>query len=333
MTGSRAGLLIGLAGVLAYAAGADPVVQWEPARGIPGPRAGQVVGLVGGEVLAAGGTCGTEGKREASGDLYIYDPGAGMWTLGPSLPYPIADAAGAALGDRLYILSGGDGTRAYRDTVICLRYGKGYEYVRGPILPAPRVRATAVTVGTRVFVVGGAPDCKGEGKLYNDALVYDLARPKDGWRATRRMPGGGIAAAAVTAVGESIYVFGGCTRWGDARHGTAAAFVYDTVKDRWHRLPECPYAAYGWRAVTLGRVVYLMGGQASWPAMQGGAEGVADSILRFDPDKGTYVEVGKLSGAVTDLGVVVLGAGRLLVWGGTDASGRSTDACAVGTLP
>lgn len=319
------------AAVLVAHALAAPALTWAPAAKMLVGKAGQVCGSVGGKVLVAGGFYWAEGVQHWTGDLDIYDPATEIWRRGLQMPFPLSCGTGQVVGDRLYIVSGTDGDRDYDTTIICLRVAGRYDYVRGPQLPGPRLYAASAVVGSKLIVIGGAPDSKLQGKLYSDALILDTSNPQAGWKASRKMPGSGLAPAAAVAVEGLVYVFGGTApQAGGGLRDVSSVLIYDPERDLWRRGPKLPYALRAAAAVTVGKQALLLGGWVTWPRIMDREPGATDRVLCFDPAAGTFTDAGKLPVAVSGGMATLLPDGRFLAFGGQDQEKHCTDAAALG---
>lgn len=114
---------------------------------------------------------------------------------------------------------------------------------------------------------------------------------------------------AAASVGGRIAVVGGLTREGRA---SARADLYDTVGDRWSRLPDLPIAVHHAMAAADGRRVYLVGGYATANALTGASR----RVLSIRPGDPAWSELPLLPVSRAAGGAAVV-AGRLYVVGGT----------------
>jgi N-acetylneuraminic acid mutarotase len=324
--------MIGLVTCAGANASGGPSFSWHPAADMPVGKGGHACGVLRGKVLSVGGTHWTEGQKLWSGDLDLYDPATNTWSQGPGLPFAVAYGAFAVVNGRLLICGGSDGTRDYRDTLVCVPYGKSYEWLRGPALPAPRVYASAAAIGPRLYVVAGAPDNRLDGKLYNDVLAVNTAHPEEGWQALRAMPGPGRTLPAVAALEGNLYVFGGYAERDGAMVNLDDAIVYETAHDRWRRLPDLPYPMRGCQALAIQGKVYLFGGYVKWPAVMMRPESFTEKILCFDPITEAYTEVGELPLAAIGMNPLLLPDGRVFICGGEDRKQHRTEVSSLGTL-
>lgn len=317
---------------VAWAAQSEQPIAWSPLAPLPDMRSHTACGVFGEEVAVVGGV-----TRSASGETafctegWVYGLKSDTWGALPRLPRPRAFAACAVVGKRLYVMGGSDGKRPLADTVILTKLGHRWEWLRGPVLPAPRVHAAAVSVGTRIFLIGGAPDSDLKADPLRDVLVFDVTHPDLGWQTKRMLPGAGRADSAAVGYGGKVYLFGGLVRRGGELRPCDDALVYDPASDRWKRLPDVPCAGAGWRAVSMGGPIYLMGGNVVWPVTEGRPPGVTDLIFSFDPATEAFSPAGKLPLQLFDFSLVALSAGRLLIAGGADVMGQATNLALLGT--
>ena len=315
----------------ARAADAQEPILWSAPAPLPAMRSHVAYGAVGGQIVTVGGvTRSSTGETIPCAEGWVYDPTADLWTALPQLPRPRAFAASAVVGQRLYILGGSDGKRPLADTVILARLGRKWEWLRGPALPAPRARAAAVTLGARILIIGGTSALDPMADPNRDVLAFDVANPDAGWQARRALPGAGRMDAAAVAYGGKVYLFGGLQRRGGELRPCDDALVYDPAADRWKRLPDVPCAGAGWRAVSVGGPIYLMGGTVVWPITDGRPPGVSDQIFSFDPVALTFTPAGRLPLQLTDFALAALPGGRMLIAGGNDGHGQPTNLALVG---
>ncbi|MFT3694841.1 MAG: kelch repeat-containing protein [Kofleriaceae bacterium] len=101
-------LVGGLAGLASDTAEADVYTlppdrsAWATATPMPEQRGGCAYGLIGGQLICAGGEAGTSALRATQG----YDVLNDTWTDYPDMPMSTAGTLGAAIGQRLYVPGG-----------------------------------------------------------------------------------------------------------------------------------------------------------------------------------------------------------------------------------
>lgn len=329
----EARMLAVVACVLLLSVACAQTITWQQAKPMPVGKGGQVCGVVQGKVLVAGGTHWIDGETKVwSRDLYVYDPQQDTWSTGPEMPVALSYGTGGAIGDRLYVVSGSDGVRDYADVWICEPTATGYRWLRGPSLPAPRIYGASAVIGTRLFVFGGADGNALSGELYDDVVMLDTARLEDGWQVLGQMPGAGRTLMTAAAVGTRVYLFGGYMRRGEGFANSRDALVFDAGSGSRGRVPHMPWAPRCADAIAVGEQVYLLGGYVEWRGTADVDEGFTDRILRFDSERGTYTDAGKLPIPNCGMTPQLLPDGRIFVCGGEDEKKHRTDLTAIGTL-
>ena len=87
-----------------------------------------------------------------------------------------------------------------------------------------------------------------------------------------------------------IYAIGGM--------GRSEVEMYDPSTDRWAAVEPLPAARYGRAAVTIGEVIYVVGGRVGGRA--------SDSVLRFDPRDGRWQPATSMQSEREDLSAVAI---------------------------
>lgn len=119
----------------------------------------------------------------------------------------------------------------------------------------------------------------------------------------------GRTEVAAAAVGGRIVVAGGLTSDGRA---SPRADLFDTVGNRWSRLPDLPIAVHHAMVASDGRRVYVIGGYATLTALTGASR----RVFAIRPGDSTWSELPLLPVSRAAGGAAVV-AGRLYVVGGT----------------
>ncbi len=213
----------------------------------------------------------------------VYDPGqpraaSGIsWSGFDPLPAPRKNMGVVAVGGTLYVV-GGDDARGPTSSVLAydtsLRdqpvAGKVAQWATKASLPEPRASLGVAVLDGKIYAVGGERD----GAPVATASVYDPAT--DAWSALPPLPEGRTDLAAAGANGK-LYVLGGTTVAGAApeRPGLATVSVYDPATKQWSAAPAMPTARSGLATVTVGDVIYALGGQRDGTSLA--------AAERFDP--------------------------------------------------
>jgi DNA-binding CsgD family transcriptional regulator/N-acetylneuraminic acid mutarotase len=173
-------------------------------------------------------------------------------------------------------------------------------FLRNP-LPAPRTRSVAFgTPAGRIVLIGGAVERTVNGSV----LIYEAAR--DAWRDAEAKPTP-LRLAAGAQITDTIYMPGGL----DANGAATASFeVFDSVAERWWRLPPMPRAVSAHIVAAAGERIYVFGGR-------GPDERLNRDGYMFDPARGTWFRIPGLPTPRAQAAAAVVND-RLYVIGGTD---------------
>ena len=127
--------------------------RWQRLADLPIPVAAASVAAFQGRLWVAGGITTRDNQPQPVRDVQVYDPQAGRWTAGPSLPRPMSFAPLVSTGTALFLVGGlvADGSTA---TVLRLDPARG-RWVEDTPLPSPRGAGAAAWDGSRLVFAGG----------------------------------------------------------------------------------------------------------------------------------------------------------------------------------
>jgi hypothetical protein len=216
-----------------------------------------VVAAHGGDLILASGY--VDGV-EPTGRAWAYSPRSGRWRDLPPMRTARGAAAGAVIGDRLYVAGGTIEFGNENEPIDSLEI---YDFARrrwlsGPPMPTPRHHFGAAPVGGRLFFAGGR-------QPENLALAaFEEFDPASGrWRQRPDLPIG-LGALAVTAADGMVIVTGGGR---DPIHpgepggwNTRASYAYEPRRERWIRLPDMRKPRHGHSIAAVGGRVYAFRG-------------------------------------------------------------------------
>ena len=161
-------------------------VEKAPIPVTPG-RGGAAVGVFGTTVYLAGGAVRGQsanmlntGMRQSS--LFAYDTVADNWQTLAALPMAVGYAAGAVVGNQLWVM-GGSTDFARTDQVWAFDIAGGQWTTKGP-LPVGLSSATAGVIGGHLYLVGGIATTIG--RINGDTLVLDPTT--ESWSTTVPLP-------------------------------------------------------------------------------------------------------------------------------------------------
>lgn len=278
------------------------LTDWKQRAPLEVPRAGCAVGVVGDNVLVAGGTYWREGQKIWDVRADLYDPATDRWQPLAPLPQPRADVAALAAGDAFYIFGGGADGPAVA-AVLCHQGGAWRELPR-MALPAPRRSSAAVLLDGTFYLLGGFAGTGGDYASATTTLW--AATPGSAWRVLAPMPGPARFLAAVGALGGRLIVAGGCTPEDGKVRNLDEVLSYDVRNDQWSTLGRLPSAFRGACGVVVGDRLLVFGGYA---------DKFLSQILSVDPVTGESKVVGELPVGVADTRFFLVGSDVIGVTG------------------
>lgn len=274
-----------------------PSGSWQTLSPLPDPigYAGMAAGVLGGRLVAAGGSqwdrpVWRQGTRAYTDRVFVLDhPGAEWRVAEVRLPAPAGHFAAAASADAL-LIAGGNTAAGAVATVHALRaQGAGLVLERLPDLPAPVGYAAAAVAAGRFFVVGGVPD-PASTAASRAVWSLDLARPA-GWSREADLPGPGLIVPAAAGSGSSLLVLGGAT-FGPDRKAVPSRAVWrlPSAGAAWEARPDLPEPRVGGVSpcpVLPGGEVWLIGGYAEvWGGAPREHPGFSARTFLIDPASG-----------------------------------------------
>lgn len=156
----------------------------------------------------------------------------------------------------------------------------------------------AVRHGTYAYIAGGLRD------YYNNTREFWRYAPERGWARLPDMPQ--LRDHAMMAAQEgSIYVFGGLASGPAFHNATRSAWRFDLAGNRWHALPDLPGERASGGAASIGRFIYVAGGQRA-------------GIDRYDPVRNEWRTLPLADTASRDHCAVLAYRGELWLIGGRD---------------
>jgi len=278
-------------------------LTWRERAALPLPRAGYVAGVINGRYIVAGGSYWENNQRHWTSRVDEFDPRTNAWSQSVSLPEARSDAACVMVRDTLYVFGGGAHGHA-RSDALALRAGE-WEAVPHAALPEPRLYASAVAFDGQVYVVAGLSKPGDYASARNTFWKLTVGSARKGWESLPPLPGPGLVNAAVTVVGQRIYVFGGAHAGGANVVNSNKAYVFDCKTERWESLPDLPVSRRCWSAVPLRGKVLLIGGYT---------DSCHKDVLTYDLRAHTLDPAGDLPQGTCDakffrLGNSIIGAG------------------------
>ena len=263
---------------------------------LPAPVEREVAVAHDGAVILAGGL---DSAGASTDGVFRMSPTTGALHPLGTVPQAFHDAAGAILGNAVYVFGGG----AAQSSASVQRFDLAADTGRiVGSLPRALSDIAAAQTADGVFLVGGY-----DGRVPRP----EIYRTRDGTHFTlvARLPVG-LRYPAVAALGTQVVIAGGTSPGGASNR----VFVLDTLTGRVRQLGRLPAAVAHAQGFALGRVMYVAGGVD--------ANGnITSAVSRIDPRSG---QITRVSGSVpvSDGASVELPA-SVLVIGGASAAGTT----------
>lgn len=262
-------------------------INWSRGEDIPLARGGYFAEWYNGGLWLAGGSYWKDGIKLWTTETSFYNPKTKTWSTLKPIPKILGYGATAKIGKDLYIFGGVDGDGNLNTDVYRLRNGnwsKIGESPNGFVYPA------YATVGSKVYIFGGSASASDVTKATNETLVYDSKTNK--WSKLDSIPGDPRQIFSATAIGKTIYVFGGVAQKADQPiYNLDDAFCFDTKTETWIRIKKMPVAMRAFWAGSDGKNVYLIGGYS---------EAGLDTVYLYAPSTDSYELVSNLPQPLMD---------------------------------
>ncbi len=263
-------------------------IEWERYPNLPQGFQDSDGGFIGSRLITVGGFCqGFDDARKPG----HYPRGflSKVWALDASKPsgrwQALPDFPGAArqglscipVGDSLYCWGGFNYTEpyCYTDGYRLTLSDDRWNWSQLPSLPWPMGMFGICSIGSKVYAFGGADydyhkfttDTDRTGKIDRMGarlLVFDTAKPGEGWKRLPDCPGTPRCVAAMAAVGGKVYVIGGASMPASGEYlSVVDNWVFDPADGTWRRLRDLPVSSGNFpdgSIVYKGRYIILVGG-------------------------------------------------------------------------
>jgi N-acetylneuraminic acid mutarotase len=227
---------------------------------------GVVLGVVGNQIIIAGGNNFPEGLPWEGGvkkyydQVFVYDVKGDTVIIADSsvrLPSKVAYAAVAQLKEGIFY-AGGENQKGPLSNVYLIQKNNknGVVIINWPDLPEALTNAVAVATSNAVYVLGGATKNGVSDKVW---AVY-LNDIKAGWKYVSNMPQPTAFAAAVFAQGQ-VYIMGGRNKGTDGISEIYnQTFAWNIAKNSWSKKAPLPYVVSAATAVALPGKILFIGG-------------------------------------------------------------------------
>jgi Kelch motif protein len=197
---------------------------------------------------------------EPTNRMWAYSPRTRKWRELPSMRVARGAAAGAVVGDRLYVAGG---TTKFGNENEPISSFEIYDFARlrwfrGPDMPTPRHHFGVGVVNGKLYFAGGRQPTN-----MSLAALQEFDPAMGRWKRLPNMPTG-LGSPGVTAADGMVIVTGGGE---DPIHpyepggwDTPASYAYEPGRERWIRLPDMRRARHGHSIAAIGDKVYVFRG-------------------------------------------------------------------------
>jgi N-acetylneuraminic acid mutarotase len=288
-----------------------PALRFDDLPPLPGPgAAGAFAGVVGGELVVAGGTHFPDrppwegGKKVWADAILALDKPDGKWRELPvRLPGKRAHGVSAQWRDALVCVGGSDADGHRDDGWLIRKAGGKFEVVPLPKLPGPCALGCGAAVGDVVYVAGGLAKPDATAALHT-FWELDLGKPAAEWKWVERKawPGPDRHLAVAGVWDGALYLFGGLRLEpgpdGAPRRRTPYlrdAYRYRPAAGTWDKLADLPRSAAAAPSPAPsipGAGLYLLGGidDTLHGADPKNFPGLPREVLRYDPGRDAWAK-------------------------------------------
>jgi N-acetylneuraminic acid mutarotase len=262
------------------------MVKWKERAPLPVPRAGYAAGVWNAKLIIAGGTRWEGEKKIWTDRTDLFDPATNTWSPGPPMPAPRSDCACATIAGKIYTFGGVVAEAVSKDVLAF----DGRDWKPAGELPVALMYPAGAVAGEAVYLLGGLSKF---GELTSATTGLFRWKPGGSWKPLSPFPGTPRVGAAVTAIGDQLYVFGGIHMAESTRelHNLGDVWRYDTVRDQWSPGPSLPVLRRAWGAVAVNDGALILGGYT---------DTFASEVFHFNPQTNQFTRVADLPHPLAD---------------------------------
>jgi hypothetical protein len=224
---------------------------WTYAAPIPEPVDHAAAAALGGYVYVAGGRI----ENLVSNKFWRYDVSSDSWTEMTSMPIPRYGATMQAVGDKLYLVGGAVSHGNDATSMEIFDTSTGQWSIKTYALPAQVEGLESTVLGQDIIILGGRDD---EERNLSECEAYDTVSQRWQGCSYLHQPRSDFGLSAVT--GRLVAVGGDDLR---LDHPTQTMEISEPYIDGWLDGPWMPAPRHGMAQVTLGNVVWVIGGAST----------------------------------------------------------------------
>ncbi|WP_036698251.1 Kelch repeat-containing protein [Paenibacillus taiwanensis] len=226
--------------------------NWLEKKAMPSIRAGATASVFKGKIYVFGGYYDLNGKVERTNKVEVYDPKLDSWSQAADMPTPRSWASSIVIGDKIYVIGGGDNTNALSVTESFDPITNTWS--KKASMPITSNGIIAAEVGGKIYAFGGWDFTDSTSVI----LKYDPVQ--DVWTQSKHSS---VArnAMSIAVVEGKIYVLGGST------NGSSGAVdkieVYDPQSNTLTNFDKLTFPRTQAVSAVVNNNLYIIGGTTS----------------------------------------------------------------------
>jgi N-acetylneuraminic acid mutarotase len=313
-------------------------MRWKTLPDLPQALGGQFVGVIGDELIVAGGSYWTaapwaNGAKHWTGAVYALKREDKFWRPAGKLPQPLAYGAAVNIKGGM-ILFGGQTPSDFSPSVLLLAMQGGLLRTKALAnLPRPLAMSNAVIAGDTVYLLGGQPSFTPTKalNLFLAISLKDLLAAKPAWKELPSWSGPARFFAQAADGGDAVYLAGGTDLIPGPDGTPVRKFLNDahryTPARGWEKLPDMPRPAQAGLAMVRGGRFFVFGGSDGTLSeeLRDRHPGFRLDILMYDPKTRAWSEAGRIPTSLVTTGMT-LWRGQYIIAGGEDRPGHRSAA-------
>ena len=285
-----------------------PDSTWHEAAPLPQARAGFAAGILGGQMIVAGGTYWSGADKIFDRRVDSYSPHCDCWSPRPAMPVAVSNTASVVVDDTLFVLGGGAAAGASRE--VYSFDGSIWRHRDDMRLPEPRWGGLALMADRQIYVLVGAKRAADTMSGLATGWTWDVDRPKTGWRPMPVFPGAPRISAGATLFQGKLLVIGGLQADQAELRNLEDIWEYNPRTGHWRRLDDLPEGRRAMAVASSSDGVLLAGGYTD--------DFRTDTAMVFGVRSGSAAP---MPVAIADAPILTMG-GRWYITGGETAPHR-----------
>lgn len=216
-----------------------------------------------GKILTVGAMTGKYPNETPLPNMYVYEPGFDLWTIGPEIPEARRrGSAGVVIeGDDLYMISGiTDGHNGGHVTWVDKYNFLTREWTVLADAPRPRDHFHTVLAKGEIYSIAGRNTSKNTNQVFDLTIPQvDIYNIKSGtWRTMEKEMHIPRAGASVAFLNNQIYIIGGESTFTTEAHNEIE--IWNLKMERWMPINYLIQGRHGTQAIVYRNNIYIAAG-------------------------------------------------------------------------